>query len=374
MATLPSTSLTGAAIRDNINSFGGSADNAWLTFFQANDVNKWSKWKPVKYAAAFTTGSEDPPFWKAHDGLCGFTSGSILFSDEDSMITACDNGTTFVYDPPTGGSTYPYRGGDWRNYNSSAKAPFWDVYATGSFIQGDTSSSIDIELVDNSSDIDSSTNLVLGDILPGGTNVANWYFGVLIVQGSNRFKKSSTTSIGASASIPEAARKFTITYSELGFVPSSYKIYPCLFQYAHGASGKVMPLPLQMHGGNAMPGISGSVVVKKPGVTFASTPSFYSGAKLTFRFTVVYATSYEVDGATFGVTINKVSSSGTVSQIHSSTQTPKHTGTSGTSAYTMDLTIQLNASYETGYTYQVTVTDYSTPQTMTANYLGTTPP
>ena len=374
---LPSSSLTGDDIRDTINNFGGSADNYWPNYFQTNDANKWSKWKPVKFSADFTTGSESPPFWKAHDGLCGFTQGSIIFGTVDAMIAACNNGTTFVYDPPTGGSTYPLRAGDWRNHNKNAQAPFWDVYATGSFISGNTSSSIALELVDNSSDIDKNTNLVLGDILPAGTNVANWYFGVVLVQGSNQFKKSATTSIGSGASIPDAARKFTITYSELGFTPSSYKIYPCLFQripQSNASHGNVMPLPLQIKGGNASQGITGSVVVQQPAFTFVNNPTFYRTNRLTFKFTVAYATNLE--GTNVSVTIAKVSSGGTVTNIYSGTHKATHTGSLSSSAYTMDLTIQVGASFEANYTYQVTISGGSSgiSQTRTADDGGTIAP
>lgn len=306
MATLPSTSLTGAAIRDNINTYGGSADNAWLTFFQANDVNKWSKFKPVKYPVAHTTGKEDPPFWTGYNGMCGFTQASIIFGSVDAMIAAVKAGTTFVYDPPTKESGYPFRGGDWRNYNSNAKAPFWDVYAHGSFINGNNSSSVEFELVDNSSDIDKNTNLVLGDILPAGTNVANWYFGVVIVSGSKQFKKSATTSIGSGASIPDAARKFSVTLSESG-VSGSYTVYPCLYQripQSNTSYGSVMPIPLQMAGGGTGSGMSGSVVQQSPTVGWLGNTYAYRSGFMSFRGTLAYASSAE--GTRVNVTINDI--------------------------------------------------------------------
>lgn len=356
---LPSTQLHGADIRDTINNFGGSADNAWLNFYQANDVNKWSKWKPVKYNANFTTGNEDTPFWKGYNGMCGFTQESIIFGSVDAMITAVKAGTTFVYDPPTptGGTTYPFRGGDWRNYNKNAKAPFWDVYAYGSFINGNNSSSVEFELVDNSSDIDKNTNLVLGDILPAGTNVANWYFGVVIVSGSKQFKKSATTSIGSGASIPEAARKFSVTLGESG-VSGSYTVYPCLYQripQSNDSYGSVMPIPLQMAGGSTGSGISGSVVQQQPTVSFLANPYHYNAARgLVFKFTAFYAKSFENGSNQIHVTIYKLSSSGTKTNVHERDYTAAHTGTYN-DGYTMEFSIQTSSPLEAGYEYYVTL-------------------
>lgn len=223
MATLPSTSLTGAAIRDNINSFGGSADNDWLNFFQANDVNKWSKYKPVIYPAAHPDDSTN--WWKASDGCCGFVKSSIVFSDTSALVSAYRNGAAFAYQPPTGGSNAPYRGGDWRRYNKDALAPIWSFEIGGGQLAANNSSSSSTFTILGNGDIDTNTNLRMSDILFDGTTaVESLRFGIIITDNSGNIKltKSTSTAIGSAANFTQS---ITVTAGELAGA-GNYIAYP----------------------------------------------------------------------------------------------------------------------------------------------------
>lgn len=89
---------------------------------KAPTINKWSKYKPVKYPLANTSGF--PDWYKANDGFCGFDVGWAQASDPSltNIVNAYKKGT-WNYNPPTGGASAPYRIGDFKGYDNNA-VPF----------------------------------------------------------------------------------------------------------------------------------------------------------------------------------------------------------------------------------------------------------
>ena len=99
----------------------GVGSNDVGTLCTSDKINKWSKWKPVSYAAPTSLTLEQ--LTSANFGL-NVTSNTDL-----------DNPKEWSYVKPTGGALSPYRLGDFRGYNHSAK-PFlwiddyvWDYYS-----------------------------------------------------------------------------------------------------------------------------------------------------------------------------------------------------------------------------------------------------
>lgn len=294
-------------IRDTIIEFGGEAGNDCVSYFQNNDVNKWAKYKDVKYRADFPPYDGD--WWKADDGCCGFDKNSILFNDTDSLIAAYNDNTTYIYTPPIGGIYEPLRLGDFRGYTYKAAAPIWDFYVHGAFLNQDgaITGSIDCELHSNHSGIDSQYNLVLGDITNMADDVQNWYFGCIIVNSDGKtFTKSHEDSIGSGEEIVNDT--FTVESSELGFIPTKYKVYPCLMerrpQQGNG-TGRVMAVPCAANkgsGGNFVGGVYGETVIEVPAVGWVGNVYWYQGRRgLIFRGTIGYRAS--LDGSEASIEI-----------------------------------------------------------------------
>lgn len=133
------------------------------TLCSSSKINKWSKFKPVKYAGINSN------YWKATDGNCGLsipTANSIT-----TLTNLVNTGVTWNYDKPTGGATSPYRLGDFRGYNHSAESPIAvDVPETAYQSNGSIQVSMFLNEDDYTvklSDIDSIKNTFLGAYLVG---------------------------------------------------------------------------------------------------------------------------------------------------------------------------------------------------------------
>lgn len=102
-----STSLVGTTLGTS------SRDVGALCVHQ--NVNKWSKWKPVKYQSVVGLTDEQ---------LKSINCGMIIpsFTTVAALIDYYNNNPDlkWEYNKPTGGATSPYRLGDFRNYEHSA--------------------------------------------------------------------------------------------------------------------------------------------------------------------------------------------------------------------------------------------------------------
>lgn len=136
-------------------------------------INKWAKYKPVRYN--FT--SERPTKWYAgKDGCYGLNIPG--YSSISALISDLRNGITFwEYLPPTGGSESPYRLGDFAGYNGNAQQP---VYCNDlpNIVYKDVNSNIGMALDINLTDSD---NVQLSD-LTGKYPLADYYPAVICVR------------------------------------------------------------------------------------------------------------------------------------------------------------------------------------------------
>ncbi|MDR1882987.1 MAG: hypothetical protein LBR26_09455 [Prevotella sp.] len=90
-----------------------------------NKINKWAKYKPVRNN--FT--SERPSnWWKATGGRCGLDIPS--YTTIEAMMTAVKNGIDYTYQQPRGGTSEPYRLGDFAGYDPLAMPPV-EAFAMG---------------------------------------------------------------------------------------------------------------------------------------------------------------------------------------------------------------------------------------------------
>lgn len=204
------TQITGDDIRDTINNFGGSASNAWETFFdQLEDVNIWSKWKPFNYPADFV---DDESILKARQyGL------NIEHMNNWGQVTTKWQ-TQYTWDKPTGGSTSPFRGGDFRNYTKNAVRFFnrfeesngGTIYAgnDGAFIAWFNSPG--------------TGSIKLSDIVVNGVAASDCYFGIVAVKNgtTNYYVQTDSNKVGTNI-------QFGVSFN----FPTAYetwKVYPML--------------------------------------------------------------------------------------------------------------------------------------------------
>lgn len=118
---IPTSNIQLVDIRDSLNADGSSCSNDVKTFFTNSVINWESKRKPVKLGVDFCQdfNSGNPNYyagwWKAFDNKCGMNYPSV--GDITSLVKAYDgNMNGWTYSPPTGGTSQPYRVGDFAGY------------------------------------------------------------------------------------------------------------------------------------------------------------------------------------------------------------------------------------------------------------------
>lgn len=338
MALIPNTNVNLATnVRDVLNNSGGNVTNELITFFkpQAN-LNKWSKHKPVKYHTLFTISDDEYDrlyddklyWWKAYDGLCGFTKDSIEFSSLDALVNAYMNNAVYVYELPTGGSLWPYRLGDFRNYYTDAESPIYSFEITaGQMIYDAGHTYHDFEILENS-DIDERYNLTLSDISPDGDSITldEWFYGIIISDGSSHFTKKSSTTIGSNTG---HSTIITLTLQEMmdrsmGAI-GDYTAYPFI---TNGTGKRFIACdvsPIQFS------------VIRDPAEErvgwMESEPHYYvqTGGKKSFYATLAWHEAYDYEGA-FDFSAYSVSADGTIDEIAVVNDvTPQKDGQSATS-------------------------------------------
>lgn len=114
---LPKTDLEFQDIRDTLNANNGSVNNNVITAFQQGaNIQRWAKYKPVKYSKDFPSDSEE--WWRGEGNKCGL---KVRYSPTDgSIIDIYKRDDAYTYEYLTAG---PYRLGDFRGYYPKAE-PF----------------------------------------------------------------------------------------------------------------------------------------------------------------------------------------------------------------------------------------------------------
>lgn len=113
MAVLPTTNISTTLVRNTL----GEDNNDVGLLCKSPKINMWSKRKPVRYPADFIADPNDVGKTLDHKwglvlpSFIGPTSGG----DNDDRRT--------TYNRPNGGSSQPYRLGDFRGYNHDANIP-----------------------------------------------------------------------------------------------------------------------------------------------------------------------------------------------------------------------------------------------------------
>lgn len=113
MAVLPTTNISTTLARNTL----GEDNNDVGLLCKSPKINMWSKRKPVRYPADFIADPND--VGKTLDHKWGLTLANFIGVTPDGN----DDDRRTVYNRPNGGSSQPYRIGDFRGYNHDANIP-----------------------------------------------------------------------------------------------------------------------------------------------------------------------------------------------------------------------------------------------------------
>lgn len=190
--------------------FGSSSPDLGTLITNVN-INKWAKYKPVRYPNVNTVSQWDftnrvwqtdllAPWWKANDGLCGMaTTVATEFGDPTSSTSFAYkliNGQLgWTYQRPTGGSTQPYRATDFAHYYGDAIQPYGEIGSTRIYIQNNGQAQIDWDLMDVE-----PRNLSLSDIqvtINGTTySLTDFYLGIILWKNNTYMMFTSSNRFG----------------------------------------------------------------------------------------------------------------------------------------------------------------------------------
>lgn len=95
--------------------YGGGYDIGYICSNKHGKINKWAKYKPVRYNVITTESLKE--WYRAQTGDCG-----LEFSKTD-YLSDYKSGNAFAYKPPTGGDAAPFRLLDFEGYDHKAE-PF----------------------------------------------------------------------------------------------------------------------------------------------------------------------------------------------------------------------------------------------------------
>ena len=162
---LPDSNISVSMVRDEL----GAATNDVGQLCIHPNINKWSKWKPVRFNSV-------SPITQAQ--LASINFGITPPTPSNDYTAVMD--TKWGYSKPTGGLSSPYRLSDFRNYNKTAEPIAYvqeELYIDKSII---TSREISLLVNISGTDFLIGLNDFIGD-------VGAYYYGAVIEERHNRY-------------------------------------------------------------------------------------------------------------------------------------------------------------------------------------------
>ena len=220
-------------------------------------------------------------------------------------------------------------------------------------IYADSTSSYFAVAVDMNTDINTSTNLTLNDLVPQNlVDVDNAYFGCIIPYSGRYYIKTNANKIGTKDVLdPFYVEVKCSEFSTVG----THSVYPVISTMPYTAlttnmSGtKFIAIPK----GNS--GTFQTSFTTKSSALEGSIAWYYAwytqAAKLTIGGTLSYKKSFE--GSNVSIVFYKTVN-GTKTSIGNMSVTLSHTGTNGTDAYLMDIEKTMNQATASGTIYSIT--------------------
>ena len=216
------------------------------------NINKWAKYKPLKYSKIYELNStdmlsvnygiKDIPTWTRLDYMSTFLFSTSRASLSQTYWPECDRDRTpsaslaseyWAYERPTGGSASPYRLTDFNNYYHFAVAPVENMESP--FINISPEGLLQISFPKGP--VDNPYTLLLEDLTYPGTmnqSISNMYFGVLMKKTSGGATYASLMMSGSNyvkIGDVSSARYFVVgiqlTASQASFI-GTWNIYPII--------------------------------------------------------------------------------------------------------------------------------------------------
>lgn len=181
MATLGSTDISIMAVHNIL----GDPSLDLGTLCISDNVNMWSKYKPVVYAADSTASNAN--WYKGIDGQCGLAIS--WFGSDFSTIDS----STWTRFKPFGTAQSPYRLGDFRNYNHNA-VPVLSTNKTEDVVVNRGTDSYWYFYPNIYSGTD-TTNLKYSDIYLGSKYLGDYYVALQVTDGSYSIFACATNTI-----------------------------------------------------------------------------------------------------------------------------------------------------------------------------------
>ncbi len=267
---LSNNKITAPVSVDDVKSLLGESSNDLATLCKSSKINVWAKYKPTDYNAAFSDN------WsKGKDGNYGLNITTDNRVSSWSALVAeyskANNGYSNIYKRPSGGSSSPYRLGDFRGYNHKAKPEISDYLAATNYIED---SQISLSVAYNVVTVD-------GDQVSYNAVEAfkDLYFGYVITDISGKtLKLIVTASTTSSYEVRIAARTL---------LAGNYRLYPmfCNVDYStnHTLRGMYCYAVPNLNGGKIM-----SVITQSQSVAanFKSIFAEYTFANTRIKVTL----------------------------------------------------------------------------------------
>lgn len=129
--------ITAPVTLEDVKSVLNEDSNDIATLCKSNNINMWSKYKPVKLRKKFVTDTlnSDGKSWTAPSGKLGWWLGNNNVNDAALVIPLVtsksdfdNNKAKWTYNKPYGGDSSPYRLSDFAGYYDDAQAPISPAY------------------------------------------------------------------------------------------------------------------------------------------------------------------------------------------------------------------------------------------------------
>lgn len=226
--SLSNGKITAPVSIDDVKNCFGLSNNDLGTLIKNANINVWAKYKPTVYPSPF------PDDWyRGGDGNYGL---NITVDNKVSTVanlvaqySKTNNGYGTLYKRPTGGSSAPYRLGDFRGYNHNANPELRDYLSVTQLTR------------ESAHELTVSYNAITTDgdqISYTQVSAYNGFrFGFIIMNGSNL-----ATILTASTTINNGNYKVTLPANRLQL--GTYQVYPmfCSADYSSSDTLKQMNL------------------------------------------------------------------------------------------------------------------------------------
>ena len=240
----------------------GIAGTDLETLCTSSAINKWAKYKPVRYAdmdvindsqrTQANWGIDDIPSWTRLDYMAAFMFSSSRGSLSSTYWPQCDrdkgylSSSYFNYLKPNGGSSAPYRLSDFAKgadntlgYYHEAEAPFEEMIGDTVYIGSDGY----VSMVFGQGAMNDYTIKLSDLVFPGSSNISlgNMYFSV-IMKKLNDYQHTNAYVCSQDVTLSQTSNglyvRFYLTASQ-SWMAGTWQLYPIIsdYQFSFGTVG-----------------------------------------------------------------------------------------------------------------------------------------